>query len=135
MRKFITVGTALLLLGACNIEKSPSEPKIFQNIVQMGKMEARKLNVPTANIAIDGDLNPGVYSCKVIVDENWHNAMCYHDKKRPSILETHIFDYNGNLYGKKITVKLCNFIRAPCNFKSFQEAVVNSNLKVHQMAE
>ena len=95
---------------------------IFQNIVLKGNQEARKFNVPTANIYIDTDLNPGVYSCKVFLDKKWYNGMCYHDKKRPFILEVHIFDYNGDLYGQKITVHLCNFIRAPYSFKSPKEA-------------
>jgi FAD synthase len=39
--------------------------------------------------------------------------MSYYDKKRPEILETHIFDCSDNLYGKEISVVLKKFIRKP----------------------
>ena len=95
----------------------------YRNRVQTGKKEARTLGYPTANIHL-GSLcppKPGVYRCDVQVTSHAYKGMCYYDSNRPGVLEAHLFDYQGNLYGKYITVTLEKFVRAPQNFVSLKE--------------
>ena len=46
--------------------------------------------------------------------------MCYYDHKRPNTLEVNLFNYDDNLYEKKITIELKQFIRAPLSIKSLK---------------
>ncbi len=93
--------------------------KIYTNVVQEGLKQARVLNFPTANIYVnDRSLKGGVYSCIISIHNKKYKGMCYHDYKRPNTLEAHLFNYDDNLYEKKITIELKQFIRAPISIKS-----------------
>lgn len=93
---------------------TPRYHRIFKGIVLNGKKEAGTLNYPTANIQItEKNLEEGVYSCNIFAEEKLHKGMCYFDNRRSNILEAHLFEYQGNLYGKEIIVGLNRFIRKP----------------------
>ncbi len=100
----------------------PILPLKIQGIVQEGKKEARTLNFPTANVAVRiAGLNYGVYSCRVLANNVSYDGMAYIDQRRPAVLEAHLFEFDGNLYGKDILVELKTFIRAPQHNLSFEE--------------
>ena len=99
-----------------------------------GEKRGRTLGYPTANMSIDG-LHPpafGVYAVMVDVLEGPH-AGSYHGAAslgvRPMFgenqanLETFIFDFKGDLYGKPLSVALVEHLRGEENFDSVDELV------------
>ena len=49
--------------------------------------------------------------------------------------ETHILDYSGYLYGKKIRVDFCKFIRDERRFGSIDELVAEINQNIKEIRE
>ncbi|MBQ1252803.1 MAG: riboflavin kinase [Alistipes sp.] len=100
---------------------------IVKGIVIHGAQLGRKMGFPTANIdarEID-NIDNGVYLSHVEVEGKCYKAMS-NVGCRPSVdgttrlLETHLFDFEGDLYGKTITVKLLRKIRDEKRFTSIE---------------
>lgn len=96
-----------------------------------GAQRGRALGFPTANIAL-GDLHLpkfGVYAVEVDILTGPH-AGSYHGAAslgtRPMFgdnapnLETHIFDFAGDIYGAHISVALVDYLRAEQKFDSLE---------------
>ncbi|HVO75334.1 MAG TPA: bifunctional riboflavin kinase/FAD synthetase [Ignavibacteriaceae bacterium] len=104
---------------------------IYGNVV-IGDQRGRKLGFPTANIKIDKDkLLPalGIYAAEIIVAENKLFGLLSVGR-RPTfydageiIPEAYIFDFNKDIYGKNITVKLVERIRGEEKFGSADELI------------
>ncbi len=93
-----------------------------------GQHLARTLGFPTVNIIPDAALllpAAGVYVSRICFD-----GACYYGITnvgiRPTVgtqikcAETHIFDFEGNLYGKTICVELLHFLRHETRFESVE---------------
>ncbi|MDD6102943.1 MAG: bifunctional riboflavin kinase/FAD synthetase [Clostridiales bacterium] len=99
------------------------------NIVE-GNRLGRTINFPTINIENNtGKIYPafGVYKTIVEID-----GVCYKGITnigiKPTVenndkitIETHILDFNSNVYGKKAFVRLINYIRPEYKFNSLDE--------------
>lgn len=96
--------------------------------VVSGNQLGRKLGFPTANMDITNrtDITNGVYRSLIVVDGVVYNAMS-NVGVRPSVdgtgrwLETHIFNFHGDLYGKVLSVRLVEKIRDERKFASVAE--------------
>lgn len=106
-------------------------PYFLEGEVVKGKQIGRTLGYPTANIAIsDKDkLIPaiGVYAVKVIIDGRSYNGMLG-ISLRPTIeeskdvsIEVNIFDFDKDIYGKKIKVAIIAWLRAEEKFGNLDE--------------
>jgi riboflavin kinase / FMN adenylyltransferase len=99
-------------------------------IVQHGDKIGRKLGYPTANILPSDSLalpKTGVYITKTLVGEKYHNSITnigYNptiaDNKRISV-ETHIFDFNQDIYGKEIEVQFLSRVRGEIKFAGLEQ--------------
>ena len=104
------------------------EGVVVEAEVVSGNKLGRKLGFPTANMDISNltDITNGVYRSRITIDGVEYNAMS-NVGIRPSVvstgrwLETHIFDFNGDLYGKVLTVCLVEKIREERKFSSVAE--------------
>ena len=104
------------------------EGVVVEAEVVSGNKLCRKLGFPTANMDISNrtDITNGVYRSRITIDGVEYNAMS-NVGIRPSVvstgrwLETHIFDFNGDLYGKVLTVCLVEKIREERKFSSVAE--------------
>ena len=104
------------------------EGVIIEAEVVSGNRLGRKLSFPTANMDISAreDITNGVYRSTVEIDGKQYNAMS-NVGIRPSVestgrwLETHIFDFSGDLYGRILTVHLVEKIRNERKFSSVAE--------------
>lgn len=93
-----------------------------------GKQLGRVLGFPTANIEISDDicLKNGVYVSLAKIDGKQYPGVSsvgknptVGDAKR--MFETHIFNFNEDIYGKEINVELLHFIRGEVKFNSIVE--------------
>lgn len=102
--------------------------QVIEGVVIGGNRLGRRLGFPTANIAIDDtlDIENGVYCSKVFVEGEEYVAMT-NVGVRPSVdgtkrlLETHLFGFQGLLYGLKLRVELYEKIRDEKKFSSVDE--------------
>tara|TARA_B100000575_G_scaffold294458_1_gene310547 strand:- start:3851 stop:4780 length:930 start_codon:yes stop_codon:yes gene_type:complete len=93
-----------------------------------GDKRARKINFPTANIIPGKHLYPrkGVYCVEVYVKNKKYFGISNFGE-RPTVdgsnllLETHIFNFNEELYGNDLTVQFLTFIRPEQKFNNFNE--------------
>lgn len=92
-----------------------------------GKSLGRTKKSPTVNIPLDDDcVHPayGVYITKTTIDDKCYNSVS-NVGIRPSVenthkpnIETNIFDFNRDIYGKEITVQFIKMIRREIKFES-----------------
>jgi riboflavin kinase/FMN adenylyltransferase len=83
------------------------------------------LGFPTANIALgEGQsLKHGIYAVRVHVDGQSLSGAAYLGTRPtfdsgPPLLETFLFDFDGDLYGKTISVEFIAFVRGDAKFRS-----------------
>ncbi len=89
-----------------------------EGVIVEGQKLGRTLGFPTANFTLGEIIEPrrGVYVTRANVDGEGYDAISNFGR-RPTVgsdaplLETHLLDFAGDLYGKEITVAFVNFIR------------------------
>lgn len=102
----------------------------LQGVVVKGDQRGRLLGFPTANMEIENDLQVpalGVYATKVIVNGSAYFGVT-NIGKTPTFktderikIETHILNFDMDIYGKVIVVEFCKFIRKEKKFSSVDE--------------
>lgn len=105
-------------------------PYFITGVVEKGNQLGRKMETPTANIYPDDHkvLPPfGVYAVLADVEGQLFSGVSNLGVKptipgeNPVGLEVWLFDYEGNLYGKELTVYLIDFMRPERKFHSVME--------------
>ena len=104
-------------------------PFEIKGIVTSGRGEGHNFGLPTANIEVKSDfVLPafGVYASAVKIGEktyssvtNIGNAPTFGVDK--VVTETHLIDYDGDLYGKEVTVYLLKKLRDIIKFDNIKE--------------
>jgi len=110
-------------------------PWVIEARVEHGDARGRTMGFPTANMHLHHCLAPayGVYAVRVAILEGDH-AVSRHDGVanfgiRPMyqvnvpLLETHLFDFDGDLYGKYLSVELIQYIRPEAKFPSLADLI------------
>lgn len=109
-------------------------------IVEEGRKIGREIGFPTVNLSLREDfvdIKKGVYAVHVYYQckkyygiSNVGNNPSFNFKNNVS-LETFIFDFNENIYGKLITIEFVDFIREEIKFSSREELIlqINSDIK------
>jgi len=99
-------------------------PHIFTGTVVSGRKLGRTIGIPTANLTLpEGLLIPrlGVYACLAVIDGVKHMAVT-NVGTRPTVeghhitVEPWILDFDGNLYGKTLTLEFHKFLRPEQKF-------------------
>ena len=103
--------------------------------VEHGDARGRTMGFPTANMHLGHCLAPafGVYAVRVNILEG-DRAVARHDGVanfgiRPMyqvevpLMETHLFDFDGDLYGKYLSVELIRYIRPEAKFPSLDALI------------
>jgi riboflavin kinase / FMN adenylyltransferase len=94
--------------------------------VRHGDKRGRDLGFPTANLGMgeDFDLRHGIYAVRVALPSDEVREGVASFGRRPTfdngaqLLEVHIFDFAGDLYGRTIQVEFANWIRGEERFAS-----------------
>jgi riboflavin kinase/FMN adenylyltransferase len=101
-------------------------PYRLSGAVVQGQGRGRMLGIPTANLALLDEralLKTGVYVCRVRVMNSWHGAVT-NIGVRPTFgtddetltVETHLLDYDKDLYGQQISVEFIERLRGEVKF-------------------
>jgi riboflavin kinase/FMN adenylyltransferase len=114
-------------------EQLLGRPFSLSGVVVRGDQRGRLIGFPTANLGIDHALPllpaHGVYAVQVLFDgESKPRFGVMNCGVRPTIssglqlqVETHIFDFSGDIYGKKIAFIPKKFIRTEKKFSGLDE--------------
>lgn len=109
--------------------------------VQFGKQRGGKeIGFPTANLKFaEEDLVPrlGVYVSQVICDGRCYGGIINIGRnptfgEQSLVAETHIFDFNQDIYGKPIKVNLLEFLRSERKFDGVKELAAQISKDVVQ---
>lgn len=100
-------------------------PWFVRGIVAHGDKRGRDLGYPTANLHLARDcrLRYGIYAVRMRIDGVWRDGVASFGS-RPTFddgaprLETFVFDFSGDLYGKSVDVALVEFLRGEEKFDS-----------------
>lgn len=108
-------------------------PLPMAGTVEEGRRLARQWNFPTANVRPRcGAMPPlGVYAARVRIDGekgSWGGVANFgcrptvdHPEAGPEpLLEVHLFQYDGMLYGRRLVVELTHFLRPERRFESLE---------------
>lgn len=104
-----------------------TRPWAIEGIVLPGQARGRTIGFPTANVALGAYQRPalGVYAVRVDTGAGVYAGVA-NIGVRPTIgggseplLEANLFDFAGDLYGRRIEVALIKFLRAERKFESF----------------
>ncbi|MBR0683779.1 bifunctional riboflavin kinase/FAD synthetase [Roseomonas eburnea] len=105
-------------------------PWEIRGTVVHGDKLGRVLGWPTANLWIGRHLEParGVYAVTVALPDGREAKGVANVGRRPTLggdpetrLETFIFDFEGDLYGQEIGVRLVHFLRPDAKFAGLEE--------------
>ena len=110
-------------------EKLLGRPYRILGRVIHGNELGRTIGFPTANIRLHRQVNPvkGVYAVRVRLKSGAFFNGVANIGTRPTIngvnqlLEAHLFDFQGDLYGQWLDVELCHKIRNEMKFPSFDD--------------
>lgn len=95
--------------------------------VKRGDQRGRTIDFPTANLSLDGYIEPmyGVYAVRIIIESGEYAGTwdaVANIGRRPTfnkddvLLESYIFDFDGNIYEQLIKVEFVDFIRPEMKF-------------------
>lgn len=99
-------------------------PHVFTGKVVPGRGLGHTLGIPTANMALPEDVicpKHGVYACKALVDGREYLAVT-NIGNRPTVgghhvtVEPWLLDFEGDLYGKTVTLQFYEFLRPEQKF-------------------
>lgn len=119
------------LLEAGRLEEANrflGHPHMLSGIVVTGRRLGHTIGIPTANVLIPEDLvipKLGVYACTVCLDERTYVAVT-NIGSRPTVgghqirAESWLLDYEGDLYGRQITLHFHAFLRPEQKFASVE---------------
>lgn len=126
------------LLSVGNVEGASSLlGRNFRTIgvVVDGEKKGRQLGFPTANVLPpEGSILPanGVYAVRFLVEGKSYEGVCNVGVKptfnnpdiRQAIVEVHVLNFNGELYGKEVAVEWIKHIRDEQKFESLDALIV-----------
>ncbi len=102
----------------------------IEGVVVEGEKRGRKLGFPTVNLDTEWEIlpRPGVYATYVKLSDGFHESIT-NIGVRPTFeeskltVETHIFDFNDDLYGKEVRINFVERLRDEKRFASVGELV------------
>jgi len=133
------------LLGAGQVEEAAlllGRNYKIQGLIEIGEQRGRTLGFPTANLAVWSERilpTAGVYACRAAVRGKTWGAVTnigvrptFEPHPVPPRVETHLLDFDADIYGESIQVEFVSRLRAECRFPSIEELVTQIKKDVEQ---
>ena len=131
--------------------QSPTQTKsgnlIVTGLVEHGDARGRTIGFPTANMRVREEPLPlfGIYAVRISVLDG-DAVVSRHDgvtsfgvrpmyRTNDPLMETHFFDFDGDLYGKYIAVELVEYIRPEAKFSGLEALVAQIRLDANKARE
>lgn len=114
---------------------------IVDGVVEHGEKRGRTIGFPTANLHLGELIHPkhGVYAVRVRVEQqgDWLPGVANFGRTpttgiRDPLLESYIFDFDQDIYGKWIEVALVEYLRPELKFEQLDDMVVQMNKDADQ---
>jgi riboflavin kinase/FMN adenylyltransferase len=104
----------------------------IESRVEHGDERGASIGFPTANLHLGEYLAPahGVYAIRAGMDEggatHWYDGVANYGSRptfdnKDTILEAHLFDFDGDLYGRHLRVALIDFLRPEKKFDGIDD--------------
>jgi riboflavin kinase / FMN adenylyltransferase len=112
-------------------------PWTADGTVESGEQNGRKLGFPTANLQLGELIHPrhGVYAVRARIEgeADWRAGVANFGRTpttglRDPLLETHIFDFKGDIYSKRLEVQLVAYLRPEKRFDSLDLMVAQMHI-------
>jgi len=105
----------------------------IEGVVQKGDQRGRELGYPTANLSLNDYQRPkyGIYAVRVTLEDGSERPGVASLGVRPTfhppqeLLEAHLFDFDGDLYGQRIEVALHAYIREEKRFEDVETLIAH----------
>ncbi|MBK9321466.1 MAG: bifunctional riboflavin kinase/FAD synthetase [Bdellovibrionaceae bacterium] len=117
----------------------------LRGLVRHGEARGRTIGVPTANMTPTVDFVPrkGVYVTRTHLRQQWHYSITnigfnptFVSNLVPQVkAETHILDFNEDIYGQEIQVDVLKFLRDEKKFSDIQSLVAQIRVDIDQARE
>jgi riboflavin kinase/FMN adenylyltransferase len=103
----------------------------MKGVVEKGAGRGKKIGFPTANLFTTGELFPknGVYVTLIQINNKTYksvtnvgiNPTFEQQNRRPIQVETHILDFDQDIYGEEVVVRFLDHLRAEQKFPSVKD--------------
>ena len=112
------------------------QPIKIKGIVVHGRKEGRKIGFPTANIKTNLDLSKlkqGIYASRIKVLGQWFICATSYGSAPAYdfwqvVLETHVLDFDMDIYDQVVELELISFIRPVMKFDSLDSLIAQINV-------
>ena len=121
--------------------------RVVTGVVEHGDARGRTIGFPTANMRVRENPLPlfGIYAVRIHVLDG-DTIVSRHDgvtsfgirpmwRTNDPLMETHFFDFDGDLYGKSIAVELVEYIRPEAKFTGLEALVAQIKLDAGRARE
>lgn len=117
-----------------------SRPFTVTDIIVAGHGRGHNLGIPTINFIVPKKLKikRGVYETRVIINNKKYKSVT-NIGRRPTFdngkesIETHVLDFDGDVYGKVVTLEFMQFLRDEKKFDSPKKLVTQINRDIKQV--
>jgi riboflavin kinase / FMN adenylyltransferase len=128
------IRAALVAGDLASANRMLGRPHEVRGVVVEGDRRGRELGYPTANVAVPSDIclpADGIYAGWHLRPDGTAHATAINLGRRPtfyedaeqSLLETHLLDFDGDLYGEPATVRFVARLRDELRFDSVDDLV------------
>lgn len=117
-------------------------PYTICDTVRYGRQIGRTIDFPTINQYFGENqliIKYGVYASKALINGEWLPAVTnvgikptISENEKFPLAETHIINFNDDLYGKNVTVQLHSFLRSEKQFSSLEQLKEAIALNIRQ---
>ena len=114
---------------------------VGDGLVEHGEKRGRTIGFPTANLHLGELIHPrhGVYAVRTRIagETDWRQGVANFGRTpttgiRDPLLETFIFDFDGDIYGQQLEVALVRFLRPELKFDDLEAMVAQMHLDVEE---
>ena len=117
-----------------------SLPHFFTGTVVRGVGRGKTFGIPTANLQVYAQekLPHGVYAARVSGNMLNSQMAVANIGTRPTFsegelsIELHILDFSGDIYGSKLEVELCSFLREEREFSNVEDLKSQIRVDIEQ---